>query len=239
MTNRQNEYALAFRDKIFAVPVMNWTSGLRIDVDLSKERMQKKIRNAQTGKIPYMLVVGARPRMVLSRCACAAARTSALCRSRRSMPASRMRQRAVAIAPTERGALGMPGRLRWNPHATNGVRICVAAATDCAIAGALRAHQNHHQTTSMIWLSRRIRCHDAMSRLRSDPRSRCPGPDVLERAQPILDVAGISERAHHRSGIRSFAVGQWRHLSRASRIKRQRHYWELAHLKYFQQFPLQ
>jgi threonyl-tRNA synthetase len=60
ITDRQNDYALALRDKIFEVPVMNGTSGLRVDVDLSNERMQKKIRNAQTEKIPYMLVVGDR-----------------------------------------------------------------------------------------------------------------------------------------------------------------------------------
>jgi threonyl-tRNA synthetase len=60
ITDRQNEYALALRDKIFAVPVMNGTSGLRVDVNLSNERMQKKIRTPQTEKIPYMLVVGNR-----------------------------------------------------------------------------------------------------------------------------------------------------------------------------------
>ena len=33
-------------------------AGLRVDVDDSSERMNKKIRNAQLQKIPYMLVVG-------------------------------------------------------------------------------------------------------------------------------------------------------------------------------------
>ena len=33
-------------------------AGLRVDVDDSNERMNKKIRNAQLMKIPYMLVVG-------------------------------------------------------------------------------------------------------------------------------------------------------------------------------------
>lgn len=60
ITDRANEYALKVRDRLFAEPVMNGTSGLRVDVDLSNERMQKKIRNAQTEKIPYMLVVGDR-----------------------------------------------------------------------------------------------------------------------------------------------------------------------------------
>ena len=45
---------------LFDVPVVNGTAGLRIDVDLTYERMQKKIRDAQLQKIPYMLVVGER-----------------------------------------------------------------------------------------------------------------------------------------------------------------------------------
>ena len=34
--------------------------GLRVDIDTTNERMQKKIRDAQLQKIPYMLVVGER-----------------------------------------------------------------------------------------------------------------------------------------------------------------------------------
>jgi len=60
ITDRQNDYALKLCERLFEVPVMNGTSGLRVDVDLSNERMQKKIRNAQNEKIPYMLVVGER-----------------------------------------------------------------------------------------------------------------------------------------------------------------------------------
>ena len=60
ITDRQNDYASAVRDKIFGAHVVNGTGGLRVDVDRSNERMQKKIRNAQTEKIPYMLVVGDR-----------------------------------------------------------------------------------------------------------------------------------------------------------------------------------
>jgi threonyl-tRNA synthetase len=60
ITDRQNDYALTLRDRIFAEPVVNGTAGLRVDVDQSAERMQKKIRNAQNEKIPYMLVVGER-----------------------------------------------------------------------------------------------------------------------------------------------------------------------------------
>ncbi|HLZ38689.1 MAG TPA: threonine--tRNA ligase, partial [Mycobacteriales bacterium] len=33
-------------------------AGIRVEVDESDERMQKKIRNAQTSKVPYMLVAG-------------------------------------------------------------------------------------------------------------------------------------------------------------------------------------
>jgi len=60
ITDRQNDYAIKLQERLFEVPVMNGTSGLRVDVDLSNERMQKKIRNAQNEKIPYMLVAGER-----------------------------------------------------------------------------------------------------------------------------------------------------------------------------------
>jgi len=48
------------RDRLMALPVVNGTAGLRVDIDLSSERMQRKIRDAQTMKIPYMLVIGDR-----------------------------------------------------------------------------------------------------------------------------------------------------------------------------------
>jgi len=32
--------------------------GLRVEVDVSDDRMQKKIRNAQKSKVPYMLIAG-------------------------------------------------------------------------------------------------------------------------------------------------------------------------------------
>lgn len=54
------EFALKVRDALMALPVVNGTAGLRVDIDLSAERMQKKIRDAQTLKIPYMLVIGDR-----------------------------------------------------------------------------------------------------------------------------------------------------------------------------------
>ena len=48
-------------DALFARP--RWSTappGLRVDIDSSNERMQKRIRDAQLQKIPYMLVVGER-----------------------------------------------------------------------------------------------------------------------------------------------------------------------------------
>jgi len=47
-------------DALFAAPVVNGTAGLRVDIDSTNERMQKRIRDAQLQKIPYMLVVGER-----------------------------------------------------------------------------------------------------------------------------------------------------------------------------------
>lgn len=58
ISDRHVEYALQVRDRIFGAEVPTATGGARVEVDLSSERMQKKIRNAQVRKIPYMLVVG-------------------------------------------------------------------------------------------------------------------------------------------------------------------------------------
>jgi threonyl-tRNA synthetase len=58
ITDRVSDYALSVRDRLLALPVVNGTAGLRVDIDLSSERMQRKIRDAQTMKIPYMLVIG-------------------------------------------------------------------------------------------------------------------------------------------------------------------------------------
>ena len=60
ITDRVGDYALKVRDRLLELPVVNGTAGLRVDIDLSAERMQRKIRDAQTLKIPYMLVVGDR-----------------------------------------------------------------------------------------------------------------------------------------------------------------------------------
>jgi len=60
ISEKANAYAEQVRQNLFDVPVVNGTAGLRVDVDLTSERMQKKIRDAQLQKIPYMLVVGER-----------------------------------------------------------------------------------------------------------------------------------------------------------------------------------
>jgi threonyl-tRNA synthetase len=60
ISEKANEYALKVREVLFQAPVVNGTGGLRVDVDEGNERMQKKIRDAQLKKIPYMLVVGER-----------------------------------------------------------------------------------------------------------------------------------------------------------------------------------
>ncbi len=60
ISDKAVDYAHKVRDTIFQAPVVNGTGGLRVDIDLGNERMQKKIRDAQLQKIPYMLVVGER-----------------------------------------------------------------------------------------------------------------------------------------------------------------------------------
>lgn len=53
ITDNQNQYASDLFKRIKS-------EGIRSEIDLSSERLQKKIRNAQLQKIPYMLVVGAK-----------------------------------------------------------------------------------------------------------------------------------------------------------------------------------
>jgi len=57
IADRHNAYAQALADKLKA-SITTATGGLRVEVDSSSERMQKKILLAQQQKIPYMLVVG-------------------------------------------------------------------------------------------------------------------------------------------------------------------------------------
>lgn len=58
ISDRHGEYANNVMQTLLNADVPTATVGLRIDLDDSGERMQKKIRNAQERKIPYMLVVG-------------------------------------------------------------------------------------------------------------------------------------------------------------------------------------
>ena len=47
-----------FTDYLFEVVAALKAAGIRAEVDASDDRMQKKVRNAQMQKIPYMLIVG-------------------------------------------------------------------------------------------------------------------------------------------------------------------------------------
>ena len=60
IADRHIAYANRVRDEIVGSGIHTATFGPRVEVDVSAERMQKKIRNAQTRKVPYMLVVGDR-----------------------------------------------------------------------------------------------------------------------------------------------------------------------------------
>ena len=60
ISEKANDYAQKVLTTLFDAPVVNGTAGLRVDIDTANERMQKKIRDAQLQKIPYMLVVGER-----------------------------------------------------------------------------------------------------------------------------------------------------------------------------------
>ncbi|MBF0633364.1 MAG: threonine--tRNA ligase [Nitrospinae bacterium] len=53
ITDLQNDYAKSLLKSLIA-------AGVRAEIDDSSERVQKKIRNAQLEKTPYMLVIGAR-----------------------------------------------------------------------------------------------------------------------------------------------------------------------------------
>jgi threonyl-tRNA synthetase len=60
ISERHDEYARSVRDQLNALAVDNGTGGLRVEADLSGERMQKKILKAQHEYVPYMLVAGDR-----------------------------------------------------------------------------------------------------------------------------------------------------------------------------------
>ena len=58
IADRHFDYAETIKNKLLTSGIETATGGIRIEIDQSAERMQKKIRNAQLRKIPYMLVVG-------------------------------------------------------------------------------------------------------------------------------------------------------------------------------------
>jgi threonyl-tRNA synthetase len=60
ISEKANVYAKGVRDRLFKTLLPHSAGGMRVDIDESNERMQKKIRDAQLMKIPYMLVVGER-----------------------------------------------------------------------------------------------------------------------------------------------------------------------------------
>jgi threonyl-tRNA synthetase len=60
ISEKANAYAEQVRKKLSEVSIPDTGGGLRVEVDTANERMQKKIRDAQLMKIPYMLVVGER-----------------------------------------------------------------------------------------------------------------------------------------------------------------------------------
>jgi threonyl-tRNA synthetase len=58
IADRHNDYARTVMDMLFKADVPTATGGLRLEIDESAERMQKKIRDAQLEKAPYALVIG-------------------------------------------------------------------------------------------------------------------------------------------------------------------------------------
>lgn len=58
IADRHEDYAREVQQRLFNADTKSVHSGIRAEADLAGERMQKKIRNAQNRKIPYMLVVG-------------------------------------------------------------------------------------------------------------------------------------------------------------------------------------
>jgi threonyl-tRNA synthetase len=60
ISEKANDYAGKVKLALAETAIADSGGGLRVDIDLANERMQKKIRDAQLQKIPYMLVVGER-----------------------------------------------------------------------------------------------------------------------------------------------------------------------------------
>ncbi|MBN2675830.1 MAG: threonine--tRNA ligase [Alphaproteobacteria bacterium] len=58
VSDKHVNYAQSVYEKLFDADVKTATNGLRLEIDDSNERMQKKLRTATLRKIPYMLIVG-------------------------------------------------------------------------------------------------------------------------------------------------------------------------------------
>ncbi len=58
ISDRHHEYANEVYKRIFESEIETGTGGIRVELDNSAERMQKKIRNAQNDKASYMLIIG-------------------------------------------------------------------------------------------------------------------------------------------------------------------------------------
>ena len=58
ISDRHIAYAEKVYAALFNAEVHCASGGIRVEIDQSNERMQKKIRNAQLEKVPYMLIVG-------------------------------------------------------------------------------------------------------------------------------------------------------------------------------------
>jgi threonyl-tRNA synthetase len=58
ISDRHLIYAQQIYHQLFNAEIPTASCGIRVELDDSSERMQKKIRNAQLRKIPYMLIVG-------------------------------------------------------------------------------------------------------------------------------------------------------------------------------------
>jgi threonyl-tRNA synthetase len=58
ISEKHNDYADKVYNEIFNEEVRNATQGIRVEKDFRSESMQKKIRDAQLQKIPYIVIVG-------------------------------------------------------------------------------------------------------------------------------------------------------------------------------------
>jgi threonyl-tRNA synthetase len=58
VSDRTNSYAQQVYDELRAMPIANGSLGVRVEIDCSSERMQRKVRNAITQHIPVLIILG-------------------------------------------------------------------------------------------------------------------------------------------------------------------------------------